>query len=89
MVLLAVLAFVGWLFTGALCAEFINPLPFGKFKNYAGNNIYPEGARINILWTETTPGKKCSLVLYQVNTTTGDTFGDWEFLTRTLHYTRG
>jgi hypothetical protein len=87
MVLLVVLTFVVWLFTGALCKqEFINPPPFAKPGVYTGNTGYVEGTRVNILWSETEPGKKCSLVLYQVNKTSNEHFGDWEFLTRTLCY---
>jgi hypothetical protein len=86
MVLLAVLAFVGWLFTEALCAEFLNPPNMGKTVDFSTNPTYASGEVLNIVWDESEEGQKCSLVLYQTNKTTGQDFGDWEFLTRELHY---
>jgi hypothetical protein len=84
MFLLTTLAFVSWLLRGALCAqEFINPPPFGKPKDFRENHIYVTGSIVNIVWNETEPGKKCSLVLYQVNKTNPDLYGDWEMLTST------
>jgi Na+-transporting NADH:ubiquinone oxidoreductase subunit NqrB len=87
MVLLAVLAFVGWLFTGVLCAEFLNPPNMGKTVDFSTNPTYVSGEVLNVVWDESEEGQKCSLVLYQVNITTGRDFGDWEFLTREWHYT--
>ncbi|KAF2134084.1 hypothetical protein P153DRAFT_419859 [Dothidotthia symphoricarpi CBS 119687] len=76
-------AFATWLLTGVLCdQEFINPPAFGRSLDYSRNPVYTEGSTVNIVWTAGELGKKCSLVLYQLNETDGQTVGDWEFLTR-------
>ncbi|PSN60501.1 hypothetical protein BS50DRAFT_563610 [Corynespora cassiicola Philippines] len=80
---LATFASIAWLLTGTSCLmEFINPPPFGKTGDFSGNPIYAEGSTVNIAWTEGEEKKGASLVLYQLNETDSQWFGDMEYLTQ-------
>ncbi|KAH7355734.1 hypothetical protein BKA66DRAFT_429698 [Pyrenochaeta sp. MPI-SDFR-AT-0127] len=80
---LATFAFVAWLLTSVSCLmEFINPPPFEKTGDFSGNPTYAEGSTVNIAWTKGEENKGASLVLYQLNETDGQWFGDMEYLTQ-------
>jgi hypothetical protein len=82
--LAAFFAPVVWLLTGVSCRmEFINPPPFGTKGDFSQNPIYVEDSTVNIAWTEGEKELGASLVLYQLNETDGQWFGEMEYLTRT------
>ncbi|KAF1355937.1 hypothetical protein EJ07DRAFT_157928 [Lizonia empirigonia] len=74
---------LGCLLTGVSClVQFINPPPFGQIGDFSGNPTYAAGSTVNIAWTNVEEGKGVSIVLYQLNETNGQWFGDMEYLTQ-------
>lgn len=77
-------ALVAGLYTSAIATMvFINPPPLATPNNFANAATYKEGSTQTIRWSPGDTGKGVSLVLYQQNMTTGEWYGDMEYLTRT------
>jgi hypothetical protein len=80
---LVILLLVSYLLTGASCLiEFINPPPSGQTGDFSSNPTYAVGSTVNVAWTNGEENKGVSIVLYQLNETNGQWFGDMEYLTR-------
>ena len=80
---LVAFVFLGFLLTGASCIiQFINPPPFGPPRDFSSNPTYASGSTVDVVWTGVEEGKRVSIVLYQLNETDGQWFGDMEYLTR-------
>ncbi|PVI01353.1 hypothetical protein DM02DRAFT_654611 [Periconia macrospinosa] len=82
MVPLTALFFIPWLLTGISCSVFTNPGPAVK-DDTAPKPVYRVGSTIDITWTPPDEANKgMSVVLYQLNKTTGQFFDDMEYLTQ-------
>jgi hypothetical protein len=80
---LVTLALLSCLLTRVSCLiSFINPPPFGTGGDFSGNPTYGVGSIVNIAWQGGEDGVGVSIVLYQLNQTNGQWFGDMEYLTR-------
>lgn len=76
------LAFVASIITSAFgIMQFINPPPNGKEGDFSNSVTYYTGSTIAILWTPADQGTAVSVVLWQLNSTDGQWFGDMEYLT--------
>lgn len=80
---LVALLLLSVLWTHVSCLiSFINPPPFGKSGDFSENPTYPVGSTVNVAWQGGEDGKGVSIVLYQLNQTNGQWFGDMEYLAR-------
>ena len=79
---LIALALIAGLVTGVSgVMTFINPPPFGRRGDFSDSDTYRQGSLVNVAWTPGEEGGGASLVLYQLNDTDGQWFGDMEYLT--------
>jgi hypothetical protein len=77
------------LLTAVSCEmQFINPPPIGPKGDFSSNPVYVVGSTVNVAWTTAEDASRgVSLLLYQLDATDGQWFGDMEYLTRTKAYT--
>lgn len=64
--------------------EFLNPPPSKRASDFNSDLIYQMGEVVNVAWTPGREGKLTSLALWQLNATTTQYYGDFEYITRTL-----
>lgn len=80
---LVALVLLSCLLTHVSCLiSFINPPPFGTKGDFSENPTFAVGSTVNVAWQGGEDGVGVSIVLYQLNQTDGQWFGDMEYLTR-------
>jgi hypothetical protein len=82
---LAAFVIMAWLLVSVSGLMFINPPQLSEVViDYDSNPVYIKESTINIVWTEGAENEGASVVLYQLNKTTGVPIGGFEYLTRKL-----
>ncbi|KAH7074381.1 hypothetical protein BKA63DRAFT_512940 [Paraphoma chrysanthemicola] len=72
----------GWVLNVSALMQFINPAPFGRPRDFSNSETFNVGSTVNVAWTPAESGKAASLVLWQLDNTTAQWFGDMEYLTQ-------
>ncbi|KAG9253815.1 uncharacterized protein F5Z01DRAFT_656778 [Emericellopsis atlantica] len=62
--------------------NFVNPPPDDGNRDYSDNLVYPLGQEVDVKWTPSEVESPTSVVMWQVNLTTGKWIGDFEHVTR-------